>query len=120
VPAWGGADGAAAGGPGAASGHRGEWPPRRAGGRAPEWGGRGVPAWGGADGAAAGDDAAAGDGAAAGREEKEESVRGEKGEIRTAGSLFPDFAECPRSGTRQRFFFKFKIFFAECQIADTR
>jgi hypothetical protein len=47
-------------------------------------------------------------------------VREEKGERRTAGSLFPDFVECPRSGTRQRFFKNFKIFFVECQIADTR
>jgi hypothetical protein len=63
---------------------------------------------------------AAGDGVAAGKKEKEESVREEKGERRTAGCLFPDFAECPRSGTRQRFFKNIKIFFAECQIAGTR
>jgi hypothetical protein len=48
-------------------------------------------------------------------------VRGEEGERRRhASRLFLLFAECPRSGTRQRFFFNFKICFAECQIAGTR
>ena len=89
---------------------RGEWPPRRAGGRAPEWGGgprragvgrgsrrgggraqRGE--WGG-PGAASGvtgrrraEGVAAGDGVAAGKKEKEESVREEKGERRTVGNF---------------------------------
>jgi hypothetical protein len=36
------------------------------------------------------------------------------------GAIYTFFAECPRSGTRQRFFKNIKIFFAECQIAGTR
>jgi hypothetical protein len=72
---------------------RGEWPPRRAGGRAPEWGGRSVlgehgrgkgPARGGASTAAA-----RGGVLAAGRRRSvTERVRGEKeGERRTRGQF---------------------------------
>jgi hypothetical protein len=43
-------------------------------------------------------------------------VRGE-GEAQSAG-IFHFFAECPRSGTRQRFF-NLKIFFAECPVPGT-
>jgi hypothetical protein len=89
------ADGAAgtAEGPGAASSRRGEQPPRRAGGREPEWGGgvlrahdRGKgPTWGGR-GSGQTARRQAEKGAAAGREE-EESVREEKGERRTVGNF---------------------------------
>jgi hypothetical protein len=68
------------------------------------------------------------------RRAETERVRGEKEEERSrARSLFSLFAECPRSGTRQRFFLFLKYalssarsatlgkgFFAECRLGDTR
>jgi hypothetical protein len=62
------------------------------------------------------------DGAAANRRRRADgSERVREGRRKVPhGGLFLFFAECPRSGTRQRFFKNFKIFFAECQIADTR
>jgi hypothetical protein len=64
-----------------------------------------------------------GRGAAAGGVERRASAawrqqRSEKKKL--PGAIYTFFAECPRSGTRQRFFKNIKIFFAECQIAGTR
>jgi hypothetical protein len=56
-------------------------------------------------------------GVATSAQSESERVREKEGYQRAIYALF---AECPRSGTRQRFFFNFKIRFAECQITGTQ